>query len=469
MFTAELNELESNEAVESFQKFLTFATVSGTGSEGSYDAAFLYLQEECANAGLDCFKLEESLPGKPILVATWTGQQPDLPCLVLNSHYDVVPVIEESWTVPAFEGMRRDGRVYGRGAQDMKCVCIQYIAAIKKMKGLGYIPLRTIHLTFVPDEEVGGQDGMVVMLESDWFQKQQVALALDEGLASEDDAYSVFYGERLPWWIRVRAQGNTGHGSRFIAGTAVSQIAKIINNALEFRELQRTLLHGSSGDHSGCSHSIVGKKGAGGKMGLGDVTTLNITKLEAGLMSGGRPVLNVIPQVAEAYFDIRISPHTPPADIAATLDKWCKSASDQFEKECEEATATATAAAAAAAGIGKKGSTLSCNWEFVNPGAQQHATTSTDSSENVWWRVFEDTMTNLGVSLKPEVFPAATDSRFLRAMGIKAFGFSPMRRSPILLHEHDEYLAEDVFIEGCNVYVALLQSLASQGKTSEEG
>ena len=78
-------------------------------------------------------------------------------------------------------------------------------------------------------------------------------------------------------------------------------------------------------------------------------------------------------------------------------------------------------------------------------------------------------MTNLGVSLKSEVFPAATDSRFLRAMGIKAFGFSPMRRSPILLHEHDEYLAEDVFIEGCNVYVALLQSLASQGKTSEEG
>jgi aminoacylase len=47
-----------------------------------------------------------------------------------------------------------------------------------------------------------------------------VALALDEGLASTDDTYSLFYGERLPWWIEVEATGKTGHGSRFIDCTA---------------------------------------------------------------------------------------------------------------------------------------------------------------------------------------------------------------------------------------------------------
>lgn len=47
-----------------------------------------------------------------------------------------------------------------------------------------------------------------------------IALALDEGLASTDDTYSLFYGERLPWWVDITAQGNTGHGSRFIDGTA---------------------------------------------------------------------------------------------------------------------------------------------------------------------------------------------------------------------------------------------------------
>jgi len=51
-----------------------------------------------------------------------------------------------------------------------------------------------------------------------------IALALDEGLASTTDSYSVFYGERLPWWVDVTATGNTGHGSRFIDNTAVEQI-----------------------------------------------------------------------------------------------------------------------------------------------------------------------------------------------------------------------------------------------------
>jgi aminoacylase len=60
------------------------------------------------------------------------------------------------------------------------------------------------------------------------------------------------------------------------------------------------------------------------------------------------------------------------------------------------------------------------------------------------------------------VFPAATDSRFLRALGIKALGFSPMRHSPILLHEHDEYIDKSVFIEGCNVFVSLIAQFSSK-------
>lgn len=66
------------------------------------------------------------------------------------------------------------------------------------------------------------------------------------------------------------------------------------------------------------------------------------------------------------------------------------------------------------------------------------------------------------VAVTPEVFPAATDSRFLRALGVKAFGFSPMRRSAILLHEHDEYIERSVFLEGCNVYLSVIRALSSQ-------
>jgi aminoacylase len=94
---------------------------------------------------------------------------------------------------------------------------------------------------------------------------------------------------------------------------------------------------------------------------------------------------------------------------------------------------------------------------------QQHQTTSTDPVVNPWWTVFENSVAAFdGAEITPLVFPAATDSRFLRAIGVRALGFSPIRNSPILLHEHNEYLEETVFLEGCRVYVTLLGSLASQ-------
>jgi aminoacylase len=70
-------------------------------------------------------------------------------------------------------------------------------------------------------------------------------------------------------------------------------------------------------------------------------------------------------------------------------------------------------------------------------------------------------------AIEPQVFPAATDSRFLRALGIRALGFSPMRNTEILLHEHDEYIPEATYLEGIGVYVGLIKALASQGDELE--
>ena len=61
----------------------------------------------------------------------------------------------------------------------------------------------------------------------------------------------------------------------------------------------------------------------------------------------------------------------------------------------------------------------------------------------------------------PQVFPAATDSRFLRLLGIRALGFSPMRNSDILLHENNECLDVNVFLEGVHVYIGLIEVLAT--------
>ncbi len=430
---------ESEEILQKFVELIRIPTISGNGPlDGSYDRCGEYLVNELTSIGIPGFILPESQPHKPVVVGEWIGSRPELPAILLNSHYDVVPVVEESWHYPAFEGIRDQGRVYGRGTQDMKCVCMQYLIALGKLKKLDYQPIRTILISFVPDEEIGGS-GMNVLIGSEWFQSRKVDLALDEGLASTDDSFSIFYGERLPWWVKVQANGNTGHGSRFIETTAVEQVIGVVNKALQFRQQQKDILHGV-GSHAGCSHAVAKKRAAT----LGDVTTLNVTMLRAGVQAGGKDVINVVPPTAEAGFDIRISPHVDPKVIVEQITTWCK------EVECQTSGLTSSPG-------------LGLTWSFLNDPLYCHATTATTKESNVWWGIMTSLLTDeLGIELVPQIFPAATDSRFLRALGLRAFGFSPIRRSPILLHEHDEYIDESVFLEGCQIYIKLIDRLSSQ-------
>ncbi|KAK4405409.1 Aminoacylase-1 [Sesamum angolense] len=64
--------------------------------------------------------------------------------------------------------------------------------------------------------------------------------------------------------------------------------------------------------------------------------------------------------------------------------------------------------------------------------------TAFDSS-NPWWALLEDAIKNVSGKLgKPEIFPASTDARYFRELGLPAIGFSPMANTPILLHDHNE-------------------------------
>ena len=95
---------------------------------------------------------------KPILIATWKGSDPSLPTILLNSHTDVVPVYADQWKYDPFEAFKdQEGKIYGRGTQDMKCVTIQYLEAIRRLKSQGVRLKRTIHLTFMPGNQIISQ------------------------------------------------------------------------------------------------------------------------------------------------------------------------------------------------------------------------------------------------------------------------------------------------------------------------
>lgn len=136
-------------------------------------------------------------PGKPVVIISWEGTNPSMDSIFLNSHMDVVPVYAEKWTYPPFSAhMDPEGRIYARGTQDMKSVGIQYLSAIRELRKEKQRFKRTVHVVFMPDEEIGGELGMNDFVKTDHFRELNCGFGMDEGFASEEDIFKLYYGER---------------------------------------------------------------------------------------------------------------------------------------------------------------------------------------------------------------------------------------------------------------------------------
>jgi aminoacylase len=298
----------------------------------------------------------------------------------------------------------------------MKSVLVQYLEALRHMKASGYQPCRTIHVSFLPDEEVGGQDGANLFVNSQLFRDLNVGIALDEGLANPDNAYSVFWGERASNWVILKATGPAGHGSRFIKDTAIEKITRILTRIYSHRRIEE----------SKCHHH---------EMKLGDVLSMNVTGMRAGVPSSvlrGGFAVNVIPTEAEIAIDIRVPLEI--GDIDSIIrEQWIKDETDI---------------------------------EVVYVDKNDHPDpnlTVRPPSEDPWIAAIIKGIekVNPEVRVDLDVFPAGTDGRFIRGAGVPCIGFSPIRNTPILLHDHDEFIHQDVFLEGIQMYVSIIRELTS--------
>ncbi|XP_062596830.1 aminoacylase-1-like isoform X2 [Saccostrea cucullata] len=392
-------------AVTVFRDYLRIKTVHPTPA---YDEVVEFLKNLAKDVGIQCRVLEVH-PGREVVIMTIPGLDPSLPSIMLNSHTDVVPVFENEWKCNPFEAKKMEnGDIYARGTQDMKSVGIQYVEAIRKLKKENKLNfLRTIHITWTPDEEIGGKLGMGKFVKHEEFKKLNVGFGLDEGLANPTDAFTVFYGERTPWWVRVKCPGRPGHGSRFIEDNAAEKVRRVINSFLSYRDQQEKKLK-----THGC-------------LKLGDVTTVNLTNLKGGFEGS----LNVVPTEMFLGFDIRIPPTEKLEDFEAMMKNWLKEAGEDV------------------------------SYEFVQYNPMQ-GVTATDKN-CPWWSTFSSVFDKLKIKIETEIFPAATDIRYIRELGIPALGFSPMNNTPILLHDHNEFVNEKVFLRGIDIYCELIPALAN--------
>jgi aminoacylase len=80
----------------------------------------------------------------------------------------------------------------------------------------------------------------------------------------------LYYGERSPWWIWITATGSAGHGSKFIEPSATIKLLKVLQYFTDYRESEKQRL-------------LTGTGTDGKPLRLGDVTTVNVTVLQAGI------------------------------------------------------------------------------------------------------------------------------------------------------------------------------------------
>ncbi|KAJ1349748.1 hypothetical protein KIN20_005391 [Parelaphostrongylus tenuis] len=291
---------EEDIAVTKFREYLRINTEHPSPD---YNRCTKFLVDLANELGIQS-KIVEPVRGKPFVIMTIPGSQRDLTSIVLYSHTDVVPTFKDKWTYDPYSAHKDEqGNIYARGTQDMKCVGSQYFEAIRRhfLRGKKQW-LRTIHIVWAPDEEIGAVDGMAKFVQMQEFRELNLGFMLDEGIASETSTYKVYYGERNPWWVEITCSGSPGHGSKFIENTAVEKLQSVINSVLSFRDQQRSLLRNDSSKR------------------IGDVTTINITKINGGVQT------NVLPENFIIALDIRIPPTVDFSVMEANIAGWCEKA-----------------------------------------------------------------------------------------------------------------------------------------------
>lgn len=415
-------ESEERSIVSRFQQYLQINTAQPSPQ---YKQVADFLLSEAKSLSLESQSIE-FVAGKPLVLLKWSGTNPHLSSILLYSHTDVVPAEHEKWTHHPFGAhIDSQGRIYARGSQDMKCVGMQYLEAVRRLKAQNFHPQRSIYLAFAPDEEIGGHDGAELFAKSQIFQKLNVGIVLDEGLASPNDHYRAFYAERSPWWLVIKAVGAPGHGSKLYDNSAMENLLKSIESITRFRASQFDLVK------------------AGFKA-EGDVVSVNMVFLKAGTPSPTGFVMNLQPSEAEAGFDIRVPPTADPESLETRIaEEWAPSSRNMsftFKQKTP-----------------------------VRDKSGKPILTKIDSS-NPWWALLENAVQKAGGKLgKPEIFPAATDSRYFRERGLPAIGFSPMANTPILLHDHNEFLNKDEYLKGIEIYESIIKSYSSFDDHGRDG
>lgn len=173
------------------------------------------------------------------VVTKWPGSNPNLKPMIVMGHIDVVPVPEENkskWKSDPFGGEIKNGEIWGRGAIDDKISVIGNMEAVEHLLREGYKPARTLYLCFGHDEEIGGIEGAIAIVEHLKSKGVEAEFVVDEGSAitqglvpgTNKDVALIGTAEKGFVSLKLSLEMDGGHSSMPAKETTIDVLAEAI-------------------------------------------------------------------------------------------------------------------------------------------------------------------------------------------------------------------------------------------------
>ncbi|MGV4984943.1 M20/M25/M40 family metallo-hydrolase [Streptomyces sp. NPDC001709] len=309
-----------DEVVDLCRELIRFDTSNyGDHSGPGERAAAEWVAEKLAEVGLEP-KIFESHPGRASTVARIEGEDPSRPALLIHGHLDVVPANADDWTHHPFSGEVTDGCVWGRGAVDMKDMDAMTLAVVRDRLRSGRRPPRDIVLAFLADEEAGGTYGARYLVDQHRELFDGVTEAISEvggfsfTVNEQRRLYLIQTAEKGMHWMKLTVAGTAGHGSMIHRDNAITELSEAVARVgrhkfpVRVTKTTRAFLDelgdalGTELDPEDMESTLVRLGGIAKFIGATLSNTANPTQLNAGYK------VNVIPGEATAHIDGRFLP-----------------------------------------------------------------------------------------------------------------------------------------------------------------
>ncbi|EGX59061.1 hypothetical protein SZN_14561 [Streptomyces zinciresistens K42] len=369
-------------------------------------AAAEYVAAKLAEVGLEP-RIFESRPGRASTVARIEGEDPSRPALLIHGHTDVVPANAADWTHHPFSGEIADGCVWGRGAVDMKDMDAMTLAVVRDRLRSGRRPPRDIVLAFLADEEAGGTFGARFLVDEhpDLFEGVTEAISEVGGFSftvnEQRRLYLIQTAEKGMHWMKLTVAGTAGHGSMIHRDNAITELSEAVARLGRHRfpvrvtKTTRAFLD-ELGDALGIALDPEDMEGTLARLGgiaklIGATlsNTANPTQLNAGYK------VNVIPGEATAHVDGRFLPGYE-EEFLADVDRILGPHVRREDVHADKAVETGFDGALVA--------------------AMQSALVAEDPAARAI----------------PYMLSGGTDAKSFDDLGIRGFGFAPLRLPPEL-------------------------------------